>query len=81
LSRVSHGQPAAVGDSGEQDPEVYATLAARFPNQVAAILIRDVRGQDLSSERFVQLYEKLAAHIERRVFRDVRELEDLKWPL
>jgi Uncharacterized conserved protein (DUF2183) len=69
-----------VGDSGEQDPEVYETLASRFPNQVAAILIRDVRGQDLTSPRFVELYAKLPAHIERRVFRDTRELEDFKPP-
>jgi uncharacterized protein DUF2183 len=69
-----------LGDSGEQDPEVYETLASRFPNQVAAILIRDVRGQDLTSPRFVQLYAKLPAHIERRVFRDTRELEDFKPP-
>ena len=66
-----------VGDSGEQDPEVYHKLASRFPNQVAAILIRDVRGQDLTSPRFVQLYANLPANIERRVFRDPRELEDL----
>jgi hypothetical protein len=67
-----------VGDSGEQDPEVYARLASRFPNQVGAILIRDVRGQDLSSPRFVELYAKLPAQIERRVFRDPRELDDFK---
>lgn len=67
-----------VGDSGEQDPEVYEKLASRFPNQVAAILIRDVRGQDLTSPRFVQLYANLPADIERRVFRDPRELEDFQ---
>ncbi|MGE3841329.1 MAG: App1 family protein [Vicinamibacterales bacterium] len=64
-----------VGDSGEQDPEVYQKLASRFPKRVAAILIRDVRGQDLTSPRFVQLYADLPADIERRVFRDPRELE------
>jgi phosphatidate phosphatase APP1 len=41
-----------VGDSGEQDPEIYGELARKFPRQIAKILIRDV--QDLSSydERF-----------------------------
>jgi len=64
-----------VGDSGERDAEVYGTLASRFPNQVAAILIRDVGGTGLTSPNVVQLYAKLPAHIERRVFRDTRELE------
>ena len=67
-----------VGDSGEEDPEAYEQLASRFPNQVAAILIRDVRGQSLTSPRFVRLYAKLPAHIERRVFRDPRDLDDLR---
>lgn len=31
-----------VGDSGEQDLELYASLAAQFPQQVLAIYIRDV---------------------------------------
>ena len=31
-----------IGDSGEQDPEVYRTIASRFPAQVREIVIRDV---------------------------------------
>ena len=70
-----------VGDSGERDAEVYGTLAARFPNQVAAILIRDVGGAGLTSPNVVQLNAKLSPHIERRVFRDPRELEDFTLPV
>jgi hypothetical protein len=66
-----------VGDSGEHDPEVYTELASRFPHQVAAILIRDVRGEDLTSERFTRLYANLPDHIERRVFKHPGELEDV----
>jgi phosphatidate phosphatase APP1 len=33
-----------VGDSGEQDPEIYAALRAEFPGRVAAIFIRDAGG-------------------------------------
>ncbi len=66
-----------VGDSGERDPEVYAQLAARFPNQVAAILVRSVRSDDPSPE-LATLLANLPAHIERRLFRDTRELEDLQ---
>ena len=67
-----------VGDSGEQDPEVYAALAARFPSQVAAILIRDVRGQDITSPRFVELYRDLPAGVVRRVFQHPSELDDFR---
>lgn len=31
-----------IGDSGEKDPEVYATVRTRFPAQVQEIVIRDV---------------------------------------
>jgi phosphatidate phosphatase APP1 len=68
-----------VGDSGERDPEVYGTLASRYPSQVAAILIRDVGGEGLTSPSVVQLYAALPAHI-RRVFRDPRELDDFRLP-
>jgi len=33
-----------VGDSGQRDPETYATIARMRPGRVAAILIRDVGG-------------------------------------
>jgi phosphatidate phosphatase APP1 len=33
-----------VGDSGERDPEVYATLRAEFPGRVLAVFIRDAGG-------------------------------------
>ncbi len=48
-----------VGDSGEQDPEIYGELARKFPRQVAKILIRDV--QDLSSydERFKKAFAEV----------------------
>ena len=67
-----------VGDSGEMDPEVYAALALRFPGQVVAILIRDVRGESLDSPRFVKLYKPLAPSIVRRVFRNPSELADFR---
>jgi phosphatidate phosphatase APP1 len=48
-----------VGDSGEQDPEIYGELARKFPRQVAKILVRDV--QDLSSydERFKKAFDEV----------------------
>ena len=41
-----------VGDSGERDPEAFAALAREFPQQVAAIFIRDVTGQGADAERY-----------------------------
>jgi hypothetical protein len=64
-----------VGDSGEKDPEVYAQLAARCPKQVAAILIRNVTNEDRAA--FASRLGPLAAHIERRLFREPAELSDL----
>ena len=42
LKRMPRRQFVLVGDSGEKDPEIYGFLADRFPEQVAAILIREV---------------------------------------
>ncbi|HEX6902201.1 MAG TPA: App1 family protein [Thermoanaerobaculia bacterium] len=66
-----------VGDSGEKDPEIYAQLASEFPN-VAAILIRDVTNEDLEAPRYDGLFSNLPERIERRVFRDPRDLDDFK---
>jgi phosphatidate phosphatase APP1 len=50
-----------VGDSGEQDPEIYAGMAARHRHQVEAILIRDVTGEGGDSERYQALRSGLRA--------------------
>lgn len=63
-----------VGDSGERDPEIYAELAKRFPDQVKAILIRNVTGESLTSPRFVELAAKVPVHVRRHLFRDTAEL-------
>ncbi|MBP6751020.1 MAG: App1 family protein [Xanthomonadaceae bacterium] len=41
-----------IGDSGEQDPEIYATLAREYPDRVLAIWIRDVTGQSRDHARY-----------------------------
>ncbi|HEY3451391.1 MAG TPA: phosphatase domain-containing protein [Myxococcales bacterium] len=40
-----------VGDSGEADPEVYATILKEFPGRVAAVYIHDV-GRSTDASRF-----------------------------
>lgn len=49
-----------VGDSGEKDPEVYGTLARRHPDQVIAIFIRDVTGEDSRAERYLKTFKNVA---------------------
>jgi len=51
-----------VGDSGERDPEVYAAVARRRPEQVAGVLIRRV--PDRKAANHVSLrFEKLARRL------------------
>ena len=61
-----------VGDSGEKDPEVYAELARRFPEQVIHIFIRDVSEAD-ESKRFASVFEGLS-NKRWTVFRHPREM-------
>lgn len=65
-----------VGDSGERDPEVYATLASEFDN-VDAIFIRDVTNETLTAPRYVTAFATVPARVQRRVFTDTRELDDI----
>lgn len=58
-----------VGDSGEQDPEIYARLATEYPQQVARVLIRDVGGRGVAAARFGDLPPELW-----QVFRSPDEL-------
>ena len=41
-----------VGDSGEQDPEVYAALIRKFPEQIKKIYIRNVTNEEAGNDRF-----------------------------
>ncbi len=49
-----------VGDSGQEDPEIYAAIARESPNRVAAIYIRRTTGVDLGRNAQV---DALAAEI------------------
>jgi len=45
-----------VGDSGEQDPEVYASLLHQHPQQVVGVYIRNVTGESPSDPRFQRAF-------------------------
>lgn len=40
-----------IGDSGEQDPEIYGHLSRAYPNQIIGVFIRAIRGEKRDSER------------------------------
>lgn len=46
-----------IGDSGEADPEIYAEVAREHPQQVRAIIIRDVTDEPATAERYQRTFE------------------------
>jgi phosphatidate phosphatase APP1 len=64
-----------VGDAGERDPEIYAGLARRYPQQIARILIRDVTGEPAHSERYRTTFRGLPPGL-WQVFRAPAEILD-----
>ncbi len=48
-----------IGDSGEQDPEIYAKVATKYPGQVMAVFIRNVTEETSDDPRFVAVREQL----------------------
>ncbi len=45
-----------VGDSGEQDPEIYGAIARKHPDQIERILIRNVGGPNAEPARFQKAF-------------------------
>lgn len=67
-----------VGDSGERDPEVYAEVARRRPEQVTGIAIRQVEGR-LSLQRQRPWLDRIARRLPEgfmTVFTEPAELDD-----
>ncbi|WP_272976137.1 App1 family protein [Deinococcus geothermalis] len=44
FTRFPHLKFVLIGDSGEQDPEIYAEVVHRWPGRVLAVYIRDLTG-------------------------------------
>lgn len=68
-----------IGDSGEKDPEIYTAVARRFPQQVAAIAIREVAGRHRKKnllDRLARLNRRLPEGL-LRPFREADELGSL----
>ena len=75
LKRFPRRQFVLVGDAGERDPEIYAGLARRYPQQIARILIRDVTGEPADSERYQTAFRGLPPGL-WQVFRAPAEIMD-----
>jgi hypothetical protein len=50
-----------VGDSGEQDPEIYGSVARIFPRQVTRIFIRNVTQEPAAAPRYQRAFAELPA--------------------
>ena len=50
-----------VGDSGENDPEVYAAAARKHPEQIQHVFIRNVGGRGSEPARFQKAFEGIPA--------------------
>lgn len=61
LKRYSSRRFILVGDSGEQDPEVYGDIARRFPTQIHRILIRNVDNSVAEDNRYNVAFKNLAS--------------------
>ncbi len=57
LKRYPGRKFVLVGDSGEQDPEVYASLMRTYGDQIDRVLIRNVSNETRANDRFLGLFE------------------------
>ena len=48
-----------VGDTGEQDPEIFGALAGEFPKQVLRVFIRESQTPPADAKRLEKAFEKL----------------------
>jgi phosphatidate phosphatase APP1 len=77
MTRFPKRSYVLVGDSGERDPEVYASILSEFPERVAAVFVRDVTGEDQTASRYTAQFKGGAAR-KLRVFRNPSELPPLR---
>ncbi|MDJ0700713.1 MAG: DUF2183 domain-containing protein [Woeseiaceae bacterium] len=61
LGRYPDRDFVLVGDSGEQDPEVYAGLLREYPQQVKKAYIRNVTNETPDNERFAAVFDGIDA--------------------
>jgi phosphatidate phosphatase APP1 len=76
MTRFPRRHVVLVGDSGEKDPETYATILSdsEFADRVDAVLLHNVTGEGKDSKRYQNLYPTPEAAVKLRVFAHASEL-------
>ena len=74
LERMPLRHVVLVGDSGERDPEVYATIVKDFGARVDAVYIRNVSGEGQDAKRYVDRFGPLNAMHKLQVFEKPNQL-------
>jgi phosphatidate phosphatase APP1 len=64
-----------IGDTGEQDPEIFGTLAREFPQQALRVFIRESQTPASDAARFAKAFDKLP-RAAWHVFTKAEELSD-----
>jgi hypothetical protein len=59
LTAFPHRRFVLIGDSGEQDPEIYGALMRERPQQILGVFIRAVRGEARHAERLQAAFASL----------------------
>jgi hypothetical protein len=67
-----------IGDSGESDPEIYGQVARERADQIACVLIRRVKGDAATPERWKAAFRGVDPHL-WQLFEDPREVDWTKW--
>lgn len=60
LETFNHLPFVLIGDSGEQDPEIYRIVVEEFPNRIRAVYIRDVNPHPLRVESIGKLINEIS---------------------
>jgi phosphatidate phosphatase APP1 len=76
LADFSQRRFILVGDSGEEDPEIYGAAARKHAGQVILVLIRNVGGPGNQDARFRAAFDQVPPD-RWRIFRDPAELDDV----
>ncbi len=57
IERFPERRFVLIGDSGEKDPEIYASMVRRFPRQVTKVYIRQLAAKPLTEQRCCKLFK------------------------
>lgn len=80
VKRLPQRQFVLVGDSGEKDPEMYAKIAAKHPEQIARVCIRQIDENPLNEIRLSKIYRRYSKTVPIEIFTDPQQLGEHPLP-